>query len=90
MPDYTDGTSIVAAVQWDGRPITANHFIGDVYEMDWRHAGKETGDQYDIFIGIRENRIICKKGEWIIKTKDDKFSVCEPSVFASTYRLAHV
>lgn len=82
---YTKKPVTIEAVIWDGRPDTANGFIGERYGTDWEY---ETHCSLRIVIPTLEGKHIGDIGDYIIRGVKGEFYPCKPDIFTMTYDLA--
>ena len=82
---YRKKPIVIDAVKWDGRPETANEFLGERFGTDWLYAGVGS---LAIMIWTREGLMRGEVGDWIIRGVAGEFYPIKADIFEATYELA--
>lgn len=82
---YRKKPVVIDAVRWDGKPETANGFVGEDFGESWRYADEASGA---MIIPTLEGDMRCEVGDWIIKGIKGEFYPCKPDIFEATYEPA--
>ena len=77
---------VIEAVLWDGKPETANAFLGESFGVDWTYSGVGS---LAIMIPTLEGNMRGEVGDWIIKGVKGEFYPCKPDIFEASYEAVN-